>query len=256
MKCMNTIVMLCVLFWLASDINGQDTKAPKIFIEERTWDFGTIKQHSKVTHVFTVQNKGNADLIIERLRTTCGCTAAMISERRVAPGDSGDIKVTFNSGRRLGKQKKYIYVQSNDPDESVLKLTVQGEVETGPTPKIEVQPDEIDFGMIFPTRKCQKTLIIKNIGNLDLIINEIKGRGSWGYISTNLNSKKVIPPGRMSKIKLCYELKDIGKFRGRDQDILDSFVIKSNDPLQPESWVLIRGRLTNNPWLHILDSRK
>jgi hypothetical protein len=45
--------VLWVLLFLASNINGQDTKAPKIVIEERTWDFGIIKQHSRVTYIIT-----------------------------------------------------------------------------------------------------------------------------------------------------------------------------------------------------------
>ncbi|HID93847.1 MAG TPA: DUF1573 domain-containing protein, partial [bacterium (Candidatus Stahlbacteria)] len=205
MKYVRIIVMLYILFLLPSNINGQDAKAPKIFIEERTWNFGTIKQHSKVTHIFKVQNRGNADLIITRLRTTCGCTAALMSEKQITPGHSGEIKVTFSSGRRIGKQTQYVYVQSNDPNEPILKLTVKGEVETGPSPKIEVYPDEIDLGMVLPAGKYQETINIKNIGRLDLVVNEIKGQGLRGYISTNLNSKKVIPPGRMNKIKLYYE---------------------------------------------------
>jgi len=255
MKHLKTIVMLCVLFLPTSNVNGQDTKAPKIFIKEQTWDFGTIKQHSKVTHIFTVQNKGNADLIIERTRTTCGCTAAITSEKRIAPGHTGEIKVTFSSGRRIGKQVKYVYVQSNDPDEPTLKLTVKGEVETGPIPKIEVYPEEIDFGMILPAVKYQETLTIKNAGKLDLVINEIKGRGSLGYISTNLNSNKVITPGRTDKIKLYYELKDIGKFSGARKKIQDYVIIKSNDPYQPKLSISIRGYVTDDPWLQILYPR-
>ena len=256
MKYVRIIVMLWILFLLASNINGQDTKAPKIFIEERIWNFGTIKQHSKVTHIFKVQNRGNTDLIITRLRTTCGCTAAIISERRIAPGDSGEIKVTFSSERRIGKQLKHVYVQSNDPNEPVLKLTVKGEVEVGPSPKIEVYPDEIDLGMILPTGKYQETLNIKNIGRADLVIDEIKGRELSGYISTNLNSKKVIPPGRMYKIKICYELKNIHEFDDMSRDIQDYVIIKSNDPYQPELWILIRGYVTSDPWLYVLYSRR
>lgn len=43
---------------------------PVIASEEATFDFGTISPSDKVTHVFKIQNRGTADLHIERVERT------------------------------------------------------------------------------------------------------------------------------------------------------------------------------------------
>lgn len=43
---------------------------PKIGSPEATFEFGTLRPHEQVTHVFTIENQGDADLHIERVRRT------------------------------------------------------------------------------------------------------------------------------------------------------------------------------------------
>lgn len=66
-----TITMLvCSMLLLTGVVNAKGKRTPNIFIKERTWDFGTIEQHKVITHEFIIQNKGNADLIIEKVRSS------------------------------------------------------------------------------------------------------------------------------------------------------------------------------------------
>ena len=43
---------------------------PKIASSNATYEFGTLRPHEKVTHVFTIENQGEVDLHIERVRRT------------------------------------------------------------------------------------------------------------------------------------------------------------------------------------------
>ena len=46
---------------------------PKILVSEEEWDFGKVTRGEKPTHIFTVKNGGEGDLIIEGLKESCDC---------------------------------------------------------------------------------------------------------------------------------------------------------------------------------------
>src|SRR5947209_1999120 len=60
--------------------------APQITFDHTVFDFGRVKQGEKPTHSFGFSNSGNWDLVIEKVRTTCGCTAAVASTGPYRPG--------------------------------------------------------------------------------------------------------------------------------------------------------------------------
>jgi hypothetical protein len=109
--------------------------APRIVFEQPVHDFGTVEQGAKVTHLFRFHNRGERNLRIESLKTSCGCTAAVISDSRIPPGGRGTISATFDTARFLGEKKKTVVVHTNDPQRPATTLTLQGEV------RVEVAAD-------------------------------------------------------------------------------------------------------------------
>jgi hypothetical protein len=104
--------------------------APKIEFEEKSHDFGTATEGDRLTHVFIVKNTGNGTLIIDRVSTSCGCTAAALKKKEIGPGSQGEIEVTFDTTRRGGDNRKTITVQSNDPANPRMELEIRAKVET------------------------------------------------------------------------------------------------------------------------------
>ncbi len=100
---------------------------PKIIFEKNAYDFGEIIQGEKVTLSFKFINEGDADLIVTSARGTCGCTIPKWSKEPIAPGESGEIGVVFDSDGKSGVQIKDITIVTNAiPNTSVLRL--KGEV--------------------------------------------------------------------------------------------------------------------------------
>lgn len=93
---------------------------------ETSFDFGKIKHNVPVTHEFTFVNKGNTPLVISSVQASCGCTVAEYSKEPVAPGQRGFVKATYNAAK-AGVFTKTVTINSNT-DQSVLTLTIQGEV--------------------------------------------------------------------------------------------------------------------------------
>ncbi len=103
--------------------------APKVKFDETVYNFGTAKQNSKVTHVFTFKNVGKSDLKIRKIRATCGCTTVEPDKTVIKPGEKSSFKAIFRIGNRKGYQRKLIYFISNDPHNSNMRLTIKGKVE-------------------------------------------------------------------------------------------------------------------------------
>ena len=73
------------------------TSAPHIVFAEPVYEFGKVEQGEQVTHMFRFTNQGEQELRIESVKTSCGCTAAVISEEVIPPGKEGTISATFDT---------------------------------------------------------------------------------------------------------------------------------------------------------------
>ena len=96
----------------ASMLEAKANGAEITFAEE-AFEFGDIYQGDVVEHTFAFENTGNAPLILSNVKTTCGCTAPKWSRDPIAPGETSEIQVRFNSAGKLNKQNKIITIVSN-----------------------------------------------------------------------------------------------------------------------------------------------
>ena len=103
---------------------------PRILVSEEEWDFGKVTQGEKPTHIFLVKNGGEGDLIIEGVKESCACIEVSISTTRIQPGESAELKVTYDTTDYVGKDEKHIHIYSNDPQvpEKRINLYVETEV--------------------------------------------------------------------------------------------------------------------------------
>ncbi len=102
--------------------------APVFKIENTRFDFGEIKQKEKADIEFKFKNSGKNDLVIRKVRSSCGCTTVTPANTTIKPGESSTIKAVFDAGARKGKQHKVITIITNDPEKSQVSLVVSGTV--------------------------------------------------------------------------------------------------------------------------------
>ena len=123
---MKKIALLFIFFILAfaNQVQAQET-VPVISFKENSIDFGDIVQGKKVEHTFVLTNTGKQPLIISNVAATCGCTVPSWPKEPVAPGKSAEIKVSFNSTGKVGKQNSVVRIYSNasEPIEKVSLIS-------------------------------------------------------------------------------------------------------------------------------------
>lgn len=96
---------------------------PIMKFEKETHDFGKIKAGDKITYEYKFTNTGKSPLIISDAKASCGCTTPVWPHTPIKPGESGGIKVTFDSAQKMGLQDKQIVVTANtNPAQNIVHL--------------------------------------------------------------------------------------------------------------------------------------
>jgi hypothetical protein len=109
----------------ASGTAGKES-LPIIQFAEIEHDFGRIIEGETVSYSFNFTNTGKSDLIIAEVTTSCGCTIPSYPKTPILPGESGIVKVAFNSNGKRGFQSKNIVVASNtQPNTTVIRIKAQ-----------------------------------------------------------------------------------------------------------------------------------
>jgi len=107
----------------------KESQAPRIRVEPEGFDFGKSLPGKTLRKEFTLRNFGEAELVIEGVSTTCGCTAAITAETRVPPGGSTQLRVTLETRSYTGRVERQVLVRSNDPETPLLGVKVSATVE-------------------------------------------------------------------------------------------------------------------------------
>ena len=86
---------------------------PSLDWGETEWDFGTINEGDIVEHVYSFKNTGQAPLIIESAKPSCGCTVPTFTKEPIPVGGTGEIQVKFDSKGKPNIQNKTVTVTAN-----------------------------------------------------------------------------------------------------------------------------------------------
>jgi Protein of unknown function (DUF1573) len=84
-----------------------------VIVGQASYTFDTATEGDKIEHDFSFKNNGSKPLIIIKATASCGCTIADKPDQPILPGDTGLIKVIFNSTGKRGHNHKTITVESN-----------------------------------------------------------------------------------------------------------------------------------------------
>ena len=125
---MKRIIFMLAVMMLSIGLAAAQQKQAVISAKETSYDFGTIQEaDGKVAHTFVIDNTGTGPLVITRVIASCGCTTPEWTKEPIAPGKSGEVKITYNPANRPGAFVKTISLYSNGKKGSFI-LTIKGKV--------------------------------------------------------------------------------------------------------------------------------
>lgn len=195
--------------------------------------FWFVKPEEKPTHVFTIINEGNEDLIIERVWASCGCVQTSISTNRILPGKSAELQAIFNTIGYVGILEKIVYIKSNDPEEPEKKIKIKVDIEHQFKPKINTPATEWNMELISQGDILNLSFTIENQGDAELIIDKIE---TYKHIQYNTNLPLKILPQKKFELILTYNSAEhkLGEVR-------EAVRIYCNDPITESFFIRISG---------------
>jgi len=102
---------------------------PQLRVDQPVYDFGQVTEGYVVKHTFLITNVGDAPARFTYPPiTSCGCTTAPLPKQELAPGESMELPVLFDSSGYGGKEVTEtvtLYLEGESP----LRLVLQGFVE-------------------------------------------------------------------------------------------------------------------------------
>ena len=102
---------------------------PQLFIENKEINLGTINPNTIQTRTVNLINKGKQILEIRKIQGNCECLKLEIARTSINPGETLEMKITFDPKGRFGIDQRNIYIFSNDPVNSVQLVVVKSRVE-------------------------------------------------------------------------------------------------------------------------------
>ena len=229
------VVILAVLLCLAFTGSLVAQETAKIQFVKEKHDFGKVDQGKVLTYSFKFKNVGDAPLTINNVRTTCGCTAAVVKGSKLDPGKEGEIKVSFNTTGYGGTLSKYIYVDTNDPSAPQKQLTVSAAIDVPPAPMIELDNYTLDLGLLLDTEEIETKTRVKNSGELELLF-VLQHKDAVFYMGDKpVNDEVSVAAGKSVDITIKMPA------RGRTGLLREYVMIKSNDQRRPTLSLYLSG---------------
>jgi len=130
---------------------------PRLICDEPEYCFGTLSNTNDVPHTFVLANEGAAPLVIYRVQSDCGCARVRLEDNIIHPGEQIAVETRLILKGRSGAQHKRVTIESNDPDQPRLTLSLIGEA----LAELAVKPDRIYWGNLRSDAEDVKTVEIE-----------------------------------------------------------------------------------------------
>jgi len=141
---------------------------PKIKFESLVYDFGEVGPSSKHEGEFKFTNVGEGLLKITKVGKCCG-VVTKLDKMEYAPGESGVLKVEWNSGPLESTTKRQLVVHSNDETNPQTTLTIKAKTVL----KVAWEPKRLKLFLDEDNAGCPK-ITIRSIDNRPFSITGFK----------------------------------------------------------------------------------
>jgi TolB protein len=203
---------------------------PEIRFSSTRRDFGIAARDDSVLSTFCFENTGNAELLIEEVVPACGCRVTSVEPKRIRPGGQGILRISVETGDRLGPQRYPIRVRTNDPDSPEVELEIIGTVAAD----IGVSPRLVDFGDLQRGARATESLRIFRLESTGPVLGRIDSSARFlsvgfrdlvgqrypGWETTVAVDGGDAPEGRFAEVLTLHLAEASGKTRKLDVPVV------------------------------------
>jgi hypothetical protein len=222
---------------------------PKLNFASTRYDYGTIKEEAgKQEAVFNFTNTGDSVLVITRVQSSCGCTAADYTKSPVPPGGKGFVKAVFDPRGYNSRFAKSVTVYSNGKP-AVTVLVIEGTV----TPREKTVEEQYTFAVgpvrfqsnhlaFTTTTKNEKKIRVMPVINTSKEPATIEFEGLPAHLQLKV-TPATLKPGEKGVIEGTYDAKLNSSAWGNVNDLVR---LKVNGQPQPNIYLYVSANLVED----------
>lgn len=204
-----------------------DVLAPELAVASKL-DFGVVPVGGELTKELVLKNSGRAFLYIEDIEVEGAYEVEWGGAQMLAPGEELAVAVTLGGGAKR-QYNGVLRILSNDPAQAEAAVLLSG---VGGVPALGGVPETIDLGAVVLGKVIRQLLLLKNEGQVDLLVRDIR-TGTLRFIVSP--RQVLIPPGQSRVLRLDFRPGIHGVLEGE-------LSLQSSDPQQREVVVSFSGR--------------
>ena len=186
-------------------------------------DWGDIPP-GKLEAEIEIKNVGTGQLQIERVKPSCGCTAAPLDDYLLDPGETTTMHVSLDAKNRKGPLRKSITIYSDDPNNPTKFVQLVANIQTD----ISFNPDVkwLVFNNVVAGQEAMTSVRVMNTSDKPVTIYPPEVMNTEAPVSFNMVEEKVLEPGE--------ELELVAR-------------VMSETPVQIEGKVMLKTSSKNSP---------
>jgi len=193
--------------------------APRALIEPREIALGEIQEGNKFERYLELTNVGDGVLVLEDVKTSCGCTAAATEGVvELKKGETQKIRVTFNSQNMEGAIHKKVTVTTNDPERPNTDIPLTANVHK----PVSWTPKYLTIDKVRYNEPLDKTIEVKADSDLDFQV-----------VSAYVQAGTGIPGQEKEGESELFDL-EVGKPRQEDDRTVVPFTIRKRMGVRPQ----------------------
>lgn len=200
-------------------------------------DFGSVRAGTDATVTVTLMNTGNKDITFSSVGllpdppVDFALQGAPTGGAVLPPASGTSFVVSFLPSAAQARAAT-VRIVSDAYNAPVLDILLAGQ---GIAPEIEVTPSELDFGVTSGGSMAEDFVIVRNVGNADLILSGITITGETAFSLTQAPAlPDILAPSAERSITVAFEPLDAGIYLGALQ-------IDSDDTDEPTVEVTLSG---------------
>ena len=214
---------------------------PRAVVEEEEFNFGHLRNKTMDNrHVFKIRNEGQAPLHFTGSSVSCTkCTFVDLPDSPIAPGETGEVLVTWNVDTFEDHFRQSATINTDDPEHGSLRFVIAGKV----VRPLQIVPEKLVLSSIQvgEAAEAKATLSAYFSDDLKVLNPTLTDATTADYfdVTTSPLAKDKLPEGATSGVELSVKVKPglpVGSFT-------QSVRFETNLEEEPEKTIPIEGEV-------------
>ncbi len=207
---------------------------PQLRVWPESLEFGALAVGESLADVITLDNLGEADLLLSSLALELGTGAFTLEEPSwdptLSPGDSHQLEISFSPAEAATYLDNLVII-SDAPAKPSFEVALSGE---GLAASLLAEPANLVFGTVAIGCSEEESLQLSNVGNLDLQLEEVElSSGDEGFsLAATGTMPMQLEPGASLQLQVAFSPLS-------ESSVLDHLRIVSDDPVSAEQQVAL-----------------